>query len=146
MSDYTGNVEVGGATDVRRLPGLTIVKLAVGPMDNNAYLLRCTQTEEGLLIDAANEADRLRELIVFDGPPVSAVLTTHRHPDHWQALAEVVDAAGAAVYAGDPDADDLDLRLARGRLDLREYGALGEEVASQGVTGTTEVNEPVVPR
>ena len=66
---YTGEVSVGGEMDVRRLPGLTIAKLAVGPMDNNAYLLRCTQTGEGLLIDAANEADRLRELIVFEGLP-----------------------------------------------------------------------------
>lgn len=107
MAEYTGTVQVGGDPDVRRLPGLTIAKLAVGPMDNNAYLLRCTQTEEGLLIDAANEADRLRELITFEGPPVSAILTTHRHPDHWQALAEVADAAGAAAYAGDLDADEL---------------------------------------
>jgi glyoxylase-like metal-dependent hydrolase (beta-lactamase superfamily II) len=107
MTDYTGQVEVGGPMDVRRLPALTIAKLAVGPMSNNAYLLRCTQTDEGLLIDAANEADRLRELIVFEGPPVSAILTTHRHADHWQALAETVEAAGAAVYAGQPDADEL---------------------------------------
>jgi glyoxylase-like metal-dependent hydrolase (beta-lactamase superfamily II) len=107
VSEYTGKVEVGGPMDVRRLPALTIVKLAVGPMSNNAYLLRCTQTDEGLLIDAANEADRLRELIAFEGPPVSAILTTHRHADHWQALAETADAAGAAVYAGQPDADEL---------------------------------------
>jgi glyoxylase-like metal-dependent hydrolase (beta-lactamase superfamily II) len=108
MSDsYTGQVEVGGPMDVRRLPGLTIAKLAVGGMNNNAYLLRCTQTDEGLLIDAANEADRLRELVVFEGEPVSAVLTTHRHADHWQALAETVDFAGAAVYAGVDDADEL---------------------------------------
>jgi glyoxylase-like metal-dependent hydrolase (beta-lactamase superfamily II) len=108
MADtYTGKVQVGGAEDVRRLSGLTIVKVAVGPMSNNAYLLRCTQTDEGLLIDAANEADRLRELITFDGPPVSAILTTHRHPDHWQALAEIAEAAGAAVYAGVEDADEL---------------------------------------
>lgn len=93
--------------DVRRLPGLTIAKLAVGPMDNNAYLLRCTQTDEGLLIDAANDAADLRPMIVFEGPPVSAILTTHRHADHWQALEETVDAAGAAVYAGDADADEL---------------------------------------
>jgi len=118
MSEYTGKVTVGGEMDVRRLPGLTIAKLAVGPMDNNAYLLRCTQTDEGLLIDAANEADRLRGLIVFDGPPVSAVLTTHKHADHWQALDEIVEAAGAAVYAGAEDADELpvavDERLAGG--------------------------------
>jgi glyoxylase-like metal-dependent hydrolase (beta-lactamase superfamily II) len=108
MTDsYTGQVEVGGAMDVRRLPGLTIAKLAVGPMSNNAYLLRCTETDEGLLIDAANEADRLRELTTFEGDPVSAILTTHRHGDHWQALAETVDFAGAAVYAGAEDADEL---------------------------------------
>ena len=107
MSDYTGKVEVGGPMDVRRLPGLTIAKLAVGPMSNNAYLLRCPNTDEGLLIDAANEADRLRELVAFEGPPVSAILTTHRHADHWQALAETVEFAGAAVYAGEDDADEL---------------------------------------
>jgi glyoxylase-like metal-dependent hydrolase (beta-lactamase superfamily II) len=118
MSEYTGAVTVGGEADVRRLPGLTITKLAVGPMSNNAYLLRCTKTGEGLLIDAANEADRLRELVAFEGPPVSAILTTHRHADHWQALAATVDAAGAAVYAGEPDADELpvavDERLTHG--------------------------------
>ena len=104
---YTGEVEVGGPIDIRRLPGLTIAKVAVGPMNNNAYLLRCTQTDEGLLIDAANEADRLRELVAFEGAPVSAILTTHRHFDHWQALADVVDYAGAAVYASHEDADEL---------------------------------------
>jgi glyoxylase-like metal-dependent hydrolase (beta-lactamase superfamily II) len=119
MSDsYTGAVEVGGPMDVRRLPGLTIAKLAVGPMSNNAYLLRCTQTDEGLLIDAANEADRLREFVRVDGPPVSAILTTHRHPDHWQALADAVSDADAAVYAGEEDADELpvavDERLSHG--------------------------------
>jgi glyoxylase-like metal-dependent hydrolase (beta-lactamase superfamily II) len=108
MSDsYTGNVKVGGDMDVRRLPGLTIAKLAVGPMDNNAYLLRCTQTDEGLLIDAANEADRLRELVRFEGPAVSAILTTHGHPDHWQALAELVADADAGTYSGEPDDEDL---------------------------------------
>lgn len=107
MTDYTGKVSVGGPMDVRRLPGLTIAKLAVGPMDNNAYLLRCTQTGEGLLIDAANEPERLRELVAFEGEPVSAILTTHQHFDHWQALAETAEFADAAVYAGEEDADEL---------------------------------------
>lgn len=116
--DYTGKVSVGGPMDVRRLPGLTIAKLAVGPMDNNAYLLRCTQSDEGMLIDAANEADRLRDLVAFEGEPVAAILTTHRHWDHWQALAETAEFAGAAVYAGADDADELpvavDERLGHG--------------------------------
>jgi glyoxylase-like metal-dependent hydrolase (beta-lactamase superfamily II) len=126
MSDsYTGKVSVGGPMDVRRLPGLTIAKLAVGPMDNNAYLLRCTESGEGLLIDAANEADRLRELVSFEGEPVSAILTTHRHGDHWQALAETVDFAGAAVYAGVDDADELPVAVDE-RLDHGDEITLGE--------------------
>lgn len=131
MSDtYVGDVQVGGEWDVRRLPGLTIVKLAVGPMSNNAYLLRCTQTDEGLLIDAANEAERMRQLVRFDGPPVSAILTTHQHADHWQALAETVLDAEAAVYAGEPDADGLpvavDERLNHG--DIITVGDLSLEI------------------
>ena len=53
---YTGDVSVGGPADTRELPGLTITKVSVGPMDNNAYLLRCTGTGDLLLIDAANDA------------------------------------------------------------------------------------------
>ncbi|HEY2277709.1 MAG TPA: MBL fold metallo-hydrolase, partial [Streptosporangiaceae bacterium] len=41
---YTGNVKVGGPSDTREIDGLTVTKLAVGPMDNNAYLLRDTGT------------------------------------------------------------------------------------------------------
>ncbi len=137
MTDYTGKVRVGGPMDVRRLPGLTIAKLAVGPMDNNAYLLRCAETGEGLLIDAANEPERLAELVRFEGPPVSAILTTHRHADHWQALADTVEDAGAAVYAGDADADELpvavDERLEHG--DTLTVGDLSLEII--GLRGHT---------
>ena len=51
---YTGDVTVGGPADVRELPGLTITKVAVSEMANNAYLLRCTATGQALLIDAAD--------------------------------------------------------------------------------------------
>src|SRR3954452_10086952 len=130
MTDtYTGKVQVGGPLDVRRLPGLTIAKLAVGPMSNNAYLLRCTQTDEGLLIDAANEADRLRELVSLEGPPVSAILTTHRHADHWQALAETAEFAGAAVYAGEDDADELPVAVDE-RLQHGEEFTVGDATLS----------------
>ena len=37
---YSGDVQVGGPADERELAALTITKLAVGPMENNAYLLR----------------------------------------------------------------------------------------------------------
>ena len=42
--------------------GLEIHKVVVGPMDNNVFVLRCTETGEGALIDAANEHERLLDL------------------------------------------------------------------------------------
>jgi len=86
---------------------LTITKVSVGPMDNNAYLLRCRKTGEQLLIDAANEASRLLELV---GAGLSHVVTTHQHHDHWQALAEVVAGTGARSVAHRLDAPELPVK------------------------------------
>ncbi|MEU9629871.1 MBL fold metallo-hydrolase [Streptomyces luteogriseus] len=105
---YSGEVTVGGAADVHELKDLMITKIAVGPMNNNAYLLRCRATDEQLLIDAANEADTLLGMIGDDG--IASVVTTHRHGDHWQALAEVVAATGARTYAGREDAEGIPVR------------------------------------
>jgi glyoxylase-like metal-dependent hydrolase (beta-lactamase superfamily II) len=102
---YTGNVIPGGPAAVRELPALTVTKMSVGPMDNNAYLLRCKETGVQLLIDAANDAPRLLELIGHNG--LSTVVTTHQHGDHWQALAPVVSATGARSVAHAADAGPL---------------------------------------
>ncbi|MEV4807988.1 MBL fold metallo-hydrolase [Nonomuraea sp. NPDC049421] len=102
---YTGDVQVGGPADVRELPALTISKLAVGPFDNNAYLLRCVATGDSVLIDAAAESDRL--LALMGDRPVGAVITTHQHGDHWQALEQVTKVTGAQVIAHPLDAPAL---------------------------------------
>lgn len=102
---YNGRVTVAGPADVRELPSLVISKLAVGPYSNNAYLLRCRATGASLLIDAAAEPDRLLALIGED--PLDYVLTTHRHADHWQALAEVIQVTGARTIAGGTDAEQI---------------------------------------
>ncbi|MET9424794.1 MBL fold metallo-hydrolase [Streptomyces sp. NPDC006540] len=102
---YSGAVKVGGPADVHELADLMISKVAVGPMDNNAYLLRCRATGEQLLIDAAADPDTLLQLIGDDS--IASVVTTHRHGDHWQALEDVVRATGARTYAGRHDADGI---------------------------------------
>jgi len=102
---YNGRVTVGGPADVHELGGLVISKLAVGPYNNNAYLLRCRDTGEQVLVDAAAEPERLLELIGPEG--VSLIVTTHQHLDHWQALAEVVAATGAPTAAHPLDAPGI---------------------------------------
>ncbi len=102
---YNGRVQVGGPADVHELPRLIISKLAVGPHNNNAYLLRCRNTGVQLLIDAAAEPVRLLDLVAEGG--LGMVVTTHGHSDHWQALAEVVAATGARTAAHADDAPDI---------------------------------------
>ena len=100
---YTGDVAKGGPADVRTLGRLTITKVSVGPMDNNAYLLRCG--DDQVLIDAANDDDTLLGLI---GPAgLGKVITTHRHGDHWQALEDVVAKTGARSFAHTDDAEGI---------------------------------------
>jgi glyoxylase-like metal-dependent hydrolase (beta-lactamase superfamily II) len=102
---YTGAVTRGGTPDVRELTALTIGKVSVGPMDNNAYLLTCRETGERLLVDAADDAATLLALLGDGG--LQQVVTTHQHRDHWQALAEVVASTGARTLAGRADADGI---------------------------------------
>jgi glyoxylase-like metal-dependent hydrolase (beta-lactamase superfamily II) len=109
-SPYTGDVEVGGPADVRELPGLTISKLAVSDMANNAYLL-VVPSGEALLIDAAAEPEQLLELV--GDADLRTVVTTHGHWDHHRALPQVVEATGAVTVAHPADAGDLPVPVQR---------------------------------
>lgn len=107
---YTGDVKVGGPSQTRDSGPLTITKVAVGPMDNNCYFLRCSGTGAVLLIDAANEPDRLINELGDDR--LGEIVTTHQHFDHWQALPEMVAATGAPVAAHPLDAGALPVDVA----------------------------------
>ena len=88
---YTGHVDPQGAPATRRLADITITKLSVGPMDNNTYLLVCHETGDAVLIDAANDSERIAELLGDgpDRPRLRSIVTTHSHGDHWQALGAI---------------------------------------------------------
>ena len=81
-----------------------IHQVVVGPMDNNVYVLRCRETGRAVLLDAANEHDRLLDLCRVLG--VDRVLETHGHWDHIQAVPELRD-AGYEVHVTAEDAGML---------------------------------------
>src|SRR5688500_5533842 len=78
--------------------------VVVGPMDNDVYVLRCTETGDAVLLDAANEHDRLLDLCRTLG--VRSVLETHGHWDHIQAVPELRD-AGYEVHVTAEAAETL---------------------------------------
>jgi len=113
-----------------------IHKVVVGPMDNNVFVLRCTQTGEAVLIDAANEHERLLDLCRTLG--VGQVIETHGHWDHIQAVPELRD-AGYSVHVTAQDAamlpsyDEIledDSVIEVGRLRLRTIHTPGHTPGS----------------
>ena len=110
---YSGHTEPGGAAIRRNLDAVSITKISVGPMDNNAYLLVCRASNEALLIDAANEPDRIADLVGANDsrPELKHLVTTHRHPDHWQALGAVAGMFQTRQIAHPLDATDLPIPM-----------------------------------
>jgi len=99
-------------------------RLVVGPVDNNVYVLRCRRSGDAVLIDAANEHERLLELCTELG--VRQVVETHGHWDHIQAVPALRE-AGYEVAVTQADADllpaydltlDDDVALRCGELEL----------------------------
>jgi glyoxylase-like metal-dependent hydrolase (beta-lactamase superfamily II) len=113
-----------------------IHRVVVGPMDNNVYVVRCRQTGDAVLVDAANEHDLLLEMCKELG--VRSVIETHGHWDHIQAVPELRDAGyEVAVTAADaamlPSYDLLledDTVIEVGRLKLRTIATPGHTPGS----------------
>jgi glyoxylase-like metal-dependent hydrolase (beta-lactamase superfamily II) len=84
-----------------------LTSFAVGPYDNNIYVLSDPSSKEALLIDAANDAPRiLKEL---EGLRVSHILTTHGHGDHVQAARQVREQTHARFSFHEGDASMMPL-------------------------------------
>ncbi len=129
---------MGDATDTLHIADtdFEVHKVVVGPMDNNVFVLRCRHTGEAVLIDAANEHDRLLDLASRLG--VRRVIETHGHWDHIQAIPEMRD-AGYSVSVTTEDAGMLpsydeilgdDEIISVGRLRLRTIHTPGHTPGS----------------
>jgi glyoxylase-like metal-dependent hydrolase (beta-lactamase superfamily II) len=116
--------------------GYEIHAVVVGPMDNNVFIVRCTQTGDAVLIDAANEHELLLDLCRQLG--VRRVIETHGHWDHIQAVPAVRDAGyDVAVTQADagmlPAYDDIledDSVIEVGRLRLSTIATPGHTPGS----------------
>ena len=116
--------------------GFEVHKVVVGPFDNNVFVLRCTETGDAVLIDAANEHEQLLELARTLG--VRRVLETHGHWDHIQAVPELREAGySVGVTAQDaamlPSYDEIvedDTVVEVGELRLRTIHTPGHTPGS----------------
>ena len=93
-----------------------MITLSLGEWSTNCYVL--ISGGESIIVDPATEPERI--LAAVDGTAVKAILLTHGHPDHVQALDTVCQATGVPLglhpadaaefgIVGDLDLDDGDV-------------------------------------
>jgi glyoxylase-like metal-dependent hydrolase (beta-lactamase superfamily II) len=76
---------------------LIVRKIRVGDMENNTYVLEDPASHDALLIDGCFDAPRI--LSACEGANIVAIVQTHGHFDHVQALAALKEELGVPVYA-----------------------------------------------
>lgn len=72
--------------------------LTVGMFQSNTFVVSCDRTNEAVLIDAGDEADRIIEHIESSDLRLKMIIATHGHIDHVAAIPEVSEAFSVPVF------------------------------------------------
>ncbi|MCL2455250.1 MAG: MBL fold metallo-hydrolase [Micrococcales bacterium] len=93
--------------EVEQLGTIQLRRTVVGPLATNVYLLTDPTARRQVLIDPGDEPDTVLALVGSGLPraTLDTVVVTHRHLDHIEALAGVVEVTRARVATGYDDAD-----------------------------------------
>lgn len=83
----------------------TITQINMGPYSNNGYIIKCNETNEGIIIDTPAEPEKILEEI--GDTKIVAILITHGHQDHLLGFNEIKDSTKSPVYCHSGDASLL---------------------------------------
>ena len=86
---------------------IEIKSMTLGMVATNCYLIINKETKEALLIDPADNALRISNVIEENVCTLKAILLTHGHFDHIMALNELKKRYNVPVYAHEEEEDVL---------------------------------------
>lgn len=78
---------------------MTLRTLCLGALDTNCYIV-WDESHVAMIVDPADEADKILSVIEAEGLKVVAVVLTHAHFDHMSAAEAVCASTGADLYVG----------------------------------------------
>ncbi len=83
--------------------GFSVETLVVGPIEENCYVLRDDDTDEGIIIDPGDNGQEILAYVRDNGIKVKLIVNTHGHWDHIGAVDFLRDelAVGLAIHADD---------------------------------------------
>ena len=77
---------------------MIVRSFVVGPLQENCSLVIDESTNEAVLVDPGDEADRLLAAVGEAGVTLTAIWLTHAHFDHLGAVAAIKRATGVPIY------------------------------------------------
>lgn len=86
---------------------MQIIKLEVGALGTNCYIVWCEQTKQAVVIDPGGDADSIMAQVRGEELTVKYIINTHGHADHIGAVAKIKQVTGAPVLIHAADADML---------------------------------------
>lgn len=112
-------------------PGLEIVQMELGEMENFVYLIACSETREAAVVDPAWQVPAILDQAQAAGWRITHALLTHHHHDHINGVAALVEATDASViiqHAELPMLARTDLPIAGEQLPNLRSVRPGEDV------------------
>jgi len=88
-------------------PALFIKQLSIGPMENFCYLVGDRGKAECAVIDPAWDADEILRIADEEGMRVAAIMVTHTHFDHANAVEDLAKKLEVPVYVHQKEAKYL---------------------------------------
>ncbi len=87
-----------------------IIRLVVGSLSANCYIVGSETSGEGMVIDPGGNADVISRAILDSELDIKIIVLTHGHSDHIAALYDIQERTGAQVAIHIEDADFLEGR------------------------------------
>lgn len=86
---------------------MKIIRLEVGQLGANCYIVYCLKTLQGTVIDPGGNGMDIIKILKRDNIKVTCIINTHGHADHIAANDEIKEATGAPVLIHSADANML---------------------------------------
>lgn len=82
---------------------MQIETLVVGPLQVNCFIVGCEKTQEALVVDPGDEAERILKRLHARGLQLKLVVNTHGHFDHVGGNRPLVEESGAELLLHQAD-------------------------------------------
>ena len=87
---------------------MKILRLEVGPIQANCYIIGCEATRQAVVIDPGDDADMILMTLAEHKFTVKAILNTHGHFDHVGANRKLKEVSGAPLMIHEADSPMLE--------------------------------------